>query len=369
MRDTIIVGAGFVGSFVAYNLAKRGIDTVVFEEDSEIGLPPHCTGLVSLRGIRRIGLLEMIHKRDLILNKIRCAEIITRSSRRKICLNNDELGVIDRVGLDKFISEMAMSHGAEFYTGHKVEAITREGHIVVRNNTLAGRVVIDAEGSSRRLLRKLLNKKILSSLPAVQIDIKTAWDKCLDVVEVYMNIPDFFSWILPIDNRNVRIGIASRRIRNLLSIVRILARRRFDKFTEINRFGGLVNVDGPYKQFVFGKVVAVGDVVGQTKPTTGGGVVVGGLSAALLAKIIEKYLSEDMPLHYYDHLWRKLFLKNINFMRCLRRLIFGINGAVIADLILKLFPQEVTFEADYDFQFDLLKRSLCAIKKRRINIS
>ncbi|MEM4264021.1 MAG: NAD(P)-binding protein, partial [Candidatus Woesearchaeota archaeon] len=40
-----IIGAGPVGSFAAYLLAKAGFEVSIFEEHEKIGLPVQCTGL------------------------------------------------------------------------------------------------------------------------------------------------------------------------------------------------------------------------------------------------------------------------------------------------------------------------------------
>ena len=42
-----IIGAGPVGSYSAYLLAKKGKEVSVFEEHKDIGLPIQCTGIVT----------------------------------------------------------------------------------------------------------------------------------------------------------------------------------------------------------------------------------------------------------------------------------------------------------------------------------
>lgn len=54
--DAIVVGGGPCGSFAAFNLAKLGAKVSVFEEHHEIGAPSHCTGLVSISGLKHLGL-------------------------------------------------------------------------------------------------------------------------------------------------------------------------------------------------------------------------------------------------------------------------------------------------------------------------
>ena len=43
----VIIGAGPVGCYAAYLLAKKGKKVAVFEEHKKIGRPVHCTGIVT----------------------------------------------------------------------------------------------------------------------------------------------------------------------------------------------------------------------------------------------------------------------------------------------------------------------------------
>jgi choline dehydrogenase-like flavoprotein len=53
--DTIVVGGGLSGLLTAKEIASSGFTVKVLEEDSEIGIPQKCDGLVSMRGLRDIG--------------------------------------------------------------------------------------------------------------------------------------------------------------------------------------------------------------------------------------------------------------------------------------------------------------------------
>lgn len=57
--EAIVVGGGPCGSFAALNLAKHGVRVKVFEEHGEIGFPAHCSGHISLKGLRDLSLLPL----------------------------------------------------------------------------------------------------------------------------------------------------------------------------------------------------------------------------------------------------------------------------------------------------------------------
>lgn len=349
-----IVGAGFIGSFISYLLAKKQIDVIVFDENKHIGIPEHCAGLVSLTGLARLGILRLVEKEGLIINKIRCAAVYSKGKKRIVCLKNQKICVLDRPGLDRLMSQKAIEYGANIKLSSRVLEIRPNGFLKTRNYENKYDIIIDAEGTKRLLLRKIIRKNFLSSLPAAQMDIKIAGEVNTEIVEVHFNIPDFFLWVIPLERSIVRIGVASRRIRNHTHFLNKFARNKFGAYNIIKKFGGMVHVDGPYKKFVFGKIVGVGDVVGQTKPTTGGGVIIGGLSASILAETIKRHIDMGVPLSLYETIWRKIFSFEIEFMKKIRRLIFSLDARILSKILLSILPLRVALEADFDFQTSFL---------------
>ncbi|WP_393971615.1 hypothetical protein OXIME_000183 [Oxyplasma meridianum] len=49
MHDLIVVGSSPLGSYLSYELSKKGYGVLNLEEQREIGKPAECTGLVSER--------------------------------------------------------------------------------------------------------------------------------------------------------------------------------------------------------------------------------------------------------------------------------------------------------------------------------
>ena len=47
LYDVVIVGGGPAGLYTAFRTAGAGLDTLLLEEHAEIGVPTHCTGIVS----------------------------------------------------------------------------------------------------------------------------------------------------------------------------------------------------------------------------------------------------------------------------------------------------------------------------------
>jgi len=53
--EAAVVGAGPAGILAAKRVAERGFSVQVFEEHPSIGEPSHCAGLISVEGLRRLG--------------------------------------------------------------------------------------------------------------------------------------------------------------------------------------------------------------------------------------------------------------------------------------------------------------------------
>ncbi|MDQ3847980.1 MAG: FAD-binding protein, partial [Thermoproteota archaeon] len=55
--DVVIAGGSISGLLAAREIASGGLSVLVLEEDSEIGTPEHCGGLVSVSGIQNLGVV------------------------------------------------------------------------------------------------------------------------------------------------------------------------------------------------------------------------------------------------------------------------------------------------------------------------
>jgi digeranylgeranylglycerophospholipid reductase len=55
--DVIIAGGSISGLLAAREVAAEGLSVIVLEEDTEIGTPEHCGGLVSIDGIQNLGIV------------------------------------------------------------------------------------------------------------------------------------------------------------------------------------------------------------------------------------------------------------------------------------------------------------------------
>ena len=126
--DVVVVGAGPSGSFSALTAAKMGAKVIVCEEHKEVGLPSHCAGHISIRGLKHLG-LRLPNK--IIENEINGAVFYSPSGREfKVKLSYPVTYVVNRTMFDKHLAQLAEKAGAEILHGTRVESLLVENGFV-----------------------------------------------------------------------------------------------------------------------------------------------------------------------------------------------------------------------------------------------
>ena len=196
LSDIIVVGGGPCGSFTAFNLAKRGAEVTVLEEHSEVGVPSHCPGHLSIKSLKRLGLYPL--PREIVENTFQGA--IFHSPRGKsfsVRFSQSVTCVVNRVLFDRYIAEMAEDAGVQYHLNSQVDSLIIEDGFVkgisikqdgkTREKSFA-KIVIDAEGISSRILRlaglSALNRHMLVN--GVQAEVENVKDTEPDMVEVFL---------------------------------------------------------------------------------------------------------------------------------------------------------------------------------------
>ena len=133
-------------------------------------------------------------------------------------------------------------------------------------------------------------KKFL--LPALQHDVKVKDDVGInDHVYVFLGEKfsrGLFAWAIPLGDETYKVGLASKgktlpRMRLLFKTLEGLG---IHPQRVIKTYGGVVYTGGLVEKMVQDNMFLVGDAAGQTKPTTGGGLVYLSVAARLLSDAI-----------------------------------------------------------------------------------
>ncbi len=367
--DIAIVGAGPAGLFLANYI--EDLNFIVLEEHEEIGRPLHCAGLLSLKGLERLGFIPQ----KSIQNKVKGAVFGSPSGLKLIVKSRrDEAIVVDREYFDKELAEKVMDR---IKLGVKVLNVVRKGGkwvLKTRRGNIHSKILVNAEGFRYNLSVKLgFNKPPKNLLlPAIQVELEKVKDLDEDLVEIYLGnrwAPEFFAWIIPISSEEARVGLAAKSqpqvyLKNFLD-KHPIASSRLGKAKVRRVLGGRVVLTGIYGEIAKGSSILIGDVAGQTKPTTGGGVIYSGIAAQIASTVIRDELSKsdrDIRLEKYDKIWRRTLGRELFFMKVARLFMMKIRDEDYDKIVGKM--KEIGFEAiaeregDIDFQYKVLKRIL-----------
>ena len=368
--DALVVGAGPAGLLTAKEIASKGFDVKILEEHKQIGVPCHCAGLVSVEGFKRIGVEA---SRDFVQNEVyggrlfspdgQCIEVRDKRPRAY---------VIARSVFDQHIAAQAMDAGAEIVPGKRVEKLMAIGDIFTgasgRGWTEEAIIVVDAEGPSRRLTKQAgLADHGREPLLGVNTEVDIGIDP--EMVEVWFGnetAPGFFAWVLPISTEETRVGLAASEGDPTKLLARFIEKRFGDAKYQSPRAGQVI-VDGPVAKTSYPGLLLVGDAAGHVKPTTGGGVVLGGLCAIEAGKTALKALESGNleTLAEYDKSWRHLYGSEFRSMQTLRRIADRLSDARINRFFhafnkagLNDNVNELVAGGDMDLQEGVIKRAL-----------
>jgi len=380
--DVVVVGGGVCGSFSALRAARLGAKVVVCEEHGEIGVPQHCAGLVSISGLKRVGLSL---PKKIVENEIKGAVFYSPCGRKfAIGRASTVACVLDRQLLDRHLADLAEMAGVRFLLKSRAESLIVDSNfvkgVVVRRKgtreTLASSLVIDAEGCSSTLLKKAelqtLNRSMV--VHAIQAEVDRVKEVDIDKVEVYLGrkyAPGFFAWIIPKRDGSAKVGLATtigdpREYLNRFMHNHPVASKKLGNSRVTASSLHPIPLGGAIPKTYWNGLLVVGDAASQVKPTTGGGIVFGLLCSKIAGEVAYDALknndfSADF-LSQYQSRWRKLIGFDLAAMRQVRILLNRLPDNKIDEIIRlcsKLgadrFLEEV---GDLDFQGKSLVRAI-----------
>ncbi len=368
--EAAIIGAGPAGLIAAEVISSKGYNTTVFEEHRKVGVPDHCAGIISVEGFDRLGIplddrfyLNTIVGGRLFSSDGTCLEIRDRKPRAH---------VINRSGFDGYLADAAVDSGVDLRTSTRVKEIvfTKKGVVGLKTGDYAVRsdALINAEGPRGRLMARAGHSTGQEGvLNGFNVDLSGV-DLEQDRVEVWFNdqvSKDFFTWVAPLGGDRARVGLAS-----LVSDGHVALRKFIEKRFSIKNVprisAGRVCTGGPVKRTVYPGMLLVGDVAGQVKPTTAGGVVIGGLCSLLAGESTSMFLEDgkQSSLDWYEREWSRLYGHELSTMLTLRRLLNGIGDERMSRMF-RAFNEEgmgprivsLIEGGDMDMQADIIRRA------------
>jgi geranylgeranyl reductase family protein len=333
--DIVVVGAGPAGSLAARQLARKGYSVLILEEHSEVGQPVHCAGLIGIEGLKNNGIFP---RTDVVLQRVR-RSIFHSPSGAQLTIDKGEphAFVLHRDRLDQQLAKEAQAAGATLQLETKVTKISREHNAMQVHITEKGKkhklhtqLVVNAEGINAQLMKpfNLPRPKRAYMLPALQYEVSNV-SLPTDTVHLFFDTQlakNFFAWVIPTDAQHARVGLATADRQAPAALDKFLKDCPLISGANINkRYGGIVYSGGPSSRTISQRFVTIGDAAGQTKATTGGGVVAGGACAIMAAASIHRVLQDGSynhrELQHYERRWKSRWGRQLQLMSFLRRLV------------------------------------------------
>ncbi len=310
MYDVVVVGAGPVGSYVAYKLAMVGYGVVVLERKERLGESVCCTGIIGRECASLFGVDSSV-----ILRQANSARLFSPSGRElRLWREETQVYIIDRAAFNVAMAGRARGRGAEYVLDSLVTNIEVEDDRVKIEVARQGerlnfeaRVVVIAIGFGSRLTESL--GKVGDFVMGAQAEVEIIG---VDEVEIYFGreiAPGFFAWLVPTSPHRALVGLLSRHSPGLYLgklMSSLLAQGKIVSPEVELSYGGISLK--PLIRTYSNRMLVVGGAAGQVKPTTGGGIYYGLLSADMAANTLQRALETNdlstRSLAEYERMWK-----------------------------------------------------------------
>ncbi len=352
-----VAGGSISGLLAAREAAAGGASVVVLEEDAEIGTPEHCGGLVSMEGIKNLGVVP--DSAGIENDKIKKARILSPSASFELSAERQKVLVLDRRALDKQTALQAQRAGAEVRVKCSVRSIRHDtGGFILK--TSEGDVTCDYFVDARGVT-SLINRNREGVLSSAQYEVFAPWIT-RDTIEVSFDsekYPGFFAWVIPIGEEHGKVGVAGKGL-NAASALKSYMDSK-GRYSTVRKVYAPIWVGGPIDCFANGRTVVVGDAAGQTKPTTAGGIYTCGMGGVLSGRAITESIARGDKKLDYKPLWMSMFGDEFERMSLARRLLERLDNQAMNELFAAV-PAEKLEEAsstgDFDFHSAAISKVL-----------
>jgi flavin-dependent dehydrogenase len=302
-----IIGGGVCGLYLAWKLAEKGEDITVFEQKKEIG-KQSCSGLFSQRIFAHIP-----QSKKLIQNEIDYTLIHFPKKSVKVSFS-DTFFVMNHFELDKLVARYAENAGAKIILNRRIDSLP-----------VGFDRIIGCDGA-KSFTRKILKLR----QPNFRLAIQGFVDKQdnSNFVETWA-VKDGFIWKIP-RGEEIEYGIMS----NKQQARKIFQQFLFKNNLKLDKISASLVSQGPSEPHN-GVITLCGEAIAGTKPWSGGGVIWGLKTCALLIKHFPDFFA-------YEKAVKRFFAPEIFFSKLFTKIVYfsGFN-------IPWILPKKAKIEGDW----------------------
>ncbi|MDO5815554.1 MAG: NAD(P)/FAD-dependent oxidoreductase [Methanobrevibacter sp.] len=347
--DVMVVGAGPVGSTIAYYLSRNGLNVAISEKKREVGYPLQCAGILSKHIFEKNELPD-----EVIINTVQGAFLHTQNHILNVETQENVAYVIDRIAYDQFLLNRATENGVDLINQKVVDVDTEEGITYFSNNQfITSKIIIACDGHSSKIASKIGNeqKSYHASQMLVSIDdenmgnFRKSDKKKDDYVDTFLSeeiLPGFL-WIIPLENNTYRVGLFSNQSHKNQDVTLMDFLNENFEYEILERYKGFIPIFNDKNQLVKDRVILVGDAASQIKPTSGGGLLIAFDSCKIASKyVLEAIKNDDINiLEGYQKEFNDKYLKEFSYQFKVQKTLNLLN------------------DDDLDYLFEKLKRNDC----------
>ena len=301
--DVLIVGAGPVGSTIAYQLGKNGLDVVIVEKKKQIGYPLQCAGILSKHIFSFNDLPD-----EIILNKVKGAFLHTQNHILNVEKESEVAYVIDRIAYDEFLLNRAVENGVKLINQKAIDFDVENGIVYLSDNKkIQAKIIIGCDGYNSVLSQKMGNEQLTfnASQMLVRIDevsVETFRDSkknINDYVDTYImeEILPGFIWNIPVGNNHYRVGLFSQHSHKKQDEILTDFLNNHFEYEIIEKYKGFIPIFNEKNIIVRNRAILIGDAAAQVKPTSGGGLLLGFDGCNIASRyVLEAIESENIDI-------------------------------------------------------------------------
>lgn len=351
--DILIIGAGPIGSTLAYKLKSFGLSVMIADKKKIIGKQA-CSGLFSNRITKYFDIDD-----DMIENTIDGAIFHTKDCIFEIIKGKSTALVIDRERFDQFVFKRAIDNEVNATLASEFSSCTRtehgyKTHIETKDGlkTITSRLIIGADGAASHVRRHF---KLNGNLKYVNgiLSYYPIKDRSR-MVELYYSptvAPGFFAWKIPRGNRQ-EFGLATDRRHNHLSyfkrFLKTQGKEQTQYFAHPICFGN--------QDCVTDNMILIGDAAAQVKPFSGGGIIYSLICTDIAAKAISASFdksdhSKEFLKKHYEDVWKKRLMPKIDTGLAIRNILDSLNDRELSTFFRILKEQKSAIESFGDMDF------------------
>jgi geranylgeranyl reductase family protein len=336
MKNLVIVGGGPSGAYLAYLLAKNGVEVTIFDDSHPREKP--CGGGISPRALKMFPILAHIpHSKRIVKSLI----LISPRNKEVLLKETSTRMNISRLYLDRYLLNKAINEGAEIIEERVIDAKQKDDKWILKTNRniIKAKGIVGADGT-----KSIIRRRVVGDIPTKHLAFCKGY--LVKGIEKEYNLIKFLGkgrsciWIFPRENHtSVGVSMDTKQFKDIPHQLNEFIKLRYPHVSIISKWSALipqVKDTNFYKIPCAGKNwILIGDAAGHVDPITGEGI----LYALWSAEVAHEAIA-NKNLKLFDKLWREEYGKDLIMGVRLSRLFYY---PLFLDLSIRMIPISRTY--------------------------